>query len=331
MEMKKKIDKISAQFKIEKLKDNQQAIAFFVCILIATSLWFLNALSKDYTTTITYPVKYVNAPNKQFLANEPPAKLELKVDAHGFTLLRHKLSFSFSPIILNLSNITRNIEHHSGFYQVASATLLRRIRSQVSNEISITEVHPDIIPILLDSLKTKTVPVETNINISFKPQFNLKNPVSIKPDVVKVTGPSTIIDTIEVLYTEERNFDELDGLTEKNLEILHPEKTTLSPGEVTLRIDIEKFTEKEIWIPIEVQNKPGGTKIKLFPSGIKLNCLVGLSEFENITANDFKASVDYKTVSQNTNKLTVTLEKKPSYIEVIRHSPEAVEYLIETN
>ena len=39
-----------------------------MCLLIATVLWFLNALSKDYSTTIAYPVKYIDAPKNQFLA-----------------------------------------------------------------------------------------------------------------------------------------------------------------------------------------------------------------------------------------------------------------------
>ncbi|HYQ59128.1 MAG TPA: hypothetical protein VEP89_17420, partial [Draconibacterium sp.] len=107
--MKKNIEKISSYLKVEQLKNDKRVVVFLVCVFIATVLWFLNALEKDYTTTISYPVRYVSPPDHQFLANKPPEKLDLKVDAHGFTLLRHKLSFAYSPIILNLTNITRNL------------------------------------------------------------------------------------------------------------------------------------------------------------------------------------------------------------------------------
>ena len=134
--MKKNFNKISNYFKIDKLKNDKRIVVSLVCLLIATVLWFLNALSKDYSTTITYPVKYVDAPKNQFLANEPPSKLDLKVNAHGFTLLRHKLSLSFSPIVLNLTTITQNLEDSGDGFIIYTSNLIRRVSSQVSNENS---------------------------------------------------------------------------------------------------------------------------------------------------------------------------------------------------
>lgn len=331
MPMNKRIEKIPGYSKVEQLKNNKQAIVFLVCVVIATVLWFLNALNKDYSSTISYPVKYVNPPTRQFLSNEPPSKLELKVDAHGFTLLRHKLSLSFSPIILNLSNITKGVSHTQGSYDVETSKHLKRIASQVSNEITVREVHPEVLQIVFDSLKSKSVPVRQNIEMSFKPQFNLKNPIRLTPASVQITGPAASIDTIYFLLSEKTSFTNLDASIEKNIEILHPEKTTIVPEEVLLKIDVEKFTEKEIKVPIQILNQPEGVKIKLFPSEVKINCLVGLSEFENITPKNFQAVIDYNLINTETINLPVVLQSKSSYVELLRFKPETVEYLIETN
>lgn len=329
--MNKTIHKIPEYFKIEQLRNDKRFIVFMVCLAIATGLWFLNALSKDYSTTISYPVRYVNAPNRQFLSNTPPSKLELKVDAHGFTLLRHKLSLSFSPIILNLSNITRNLSDENGTYAIPAASLMKRIRSQVSNEISILEIHPDVIYIALDSLKEKTVPVRANVSLSFKPQYNLKNPVSVQPQEVRITGPSAIIDTITSLSTEKYAFKELDESVKKYLDVEHPKKTNIEPNRIMLNVEVEKYTEKVLRVPVLVRNKPDNVTVKLFPSEINLTCLVGLSEFEEITANSFSAYVNYNEVEQSANRLNVTVEKKSSYIQLVRTAPETVEYLTELN
>ena len=329
--MNKKINKIPEYFKIEKIRNDKRIVVFLVCLAIATGLWFLNALSKDYSTTISYPVRYVNPPNRQFLANVPPSKLELKVDAHGFTLLRHKLSLSFSPIILNLTNITKNLASDNGTYSIQSSSLMKRIRSQVSNEISILEVNPDIISIVLDSLRVKTIPVRANVNLSFKQQFNLMNPVSIRPKEVKITGPSAVIDTIVFLTTKRQTFEELDESLEKYLEVEHPAKTTLNPDKVILKVEVEKYTEKVLKVPVLVRDKPDDVSVKLFPSEVNLTCLVGLSEFENITANNFSAFVDFGQIQSNSNNLSVHIENKSKYIQVVRTIPEVVEYLTETN
>lgn len=330
--MKKILAEIAKYVKLEKLKNDKQIVAFLVCLLIATVLWFLNALSKDYTSTISYPVKYVNPPSKRFLANTPPAKFELKVEAHGFTLLRHKLSLSFSPIVLNINAITRNMEADSGVYNIRTENLMRRISDQVSKEISISEIRPEYIKLILDSLVTKKVPIKLNIKAEFKPQFYLEEPISASPDSVKITGPAMVLDTVSFLNTESKTFGRLDAKTEKSVALLHPEKTTLSPEKVMVKIPVERFTEKELKIPVEVRNKPDSVNIKLFPSEVKISFLVGLKEFESITGADFKAYVDYNDIANgNPEELQVKIDTQPSFIQMLRISPATVEYLIETD
>ncbi|MBT3385948.1 MAG: hypothetical protein HN778_11020 [Prolixibacteraceae bacterium] len=329
--MKKKLNEISGYFKLEKLKNDKRIVVFIVCLSIATVLWFLNALSKDYSTTISYPVKYVNPPGNQFLSNSPPAKFDLKVEAHGFTLLRHKLNLSFSPIVLNLSSTTQNLSGENGSFSIRTESLRRRISDQVSSEIRIIEVMPDFVILVLDSLITKTVPVEVNIKTGFKPQFFLKEPISISPEKAQITGPANILDTIFSLKTEVKNYNKLDSDIEKTVEIVHPDKTSVLPEKVTLKIPVEKFTEKKLNVFIEVINKPDGTKIKLFPSEITVTFLVGLSEFENITANDFKLFVDYNSITNDGKNLKIDVDSEPENIQMVRILPETVEYLIETN
>ncbi len=329
--MIKYLEKILQFLKVDKLKNNKQVVVFLVCLLIATVLWFLNALGKDYSTNILYPVKYMNPPKSQFLANEPPSKLELKVDAHGFTLLRYKLSLSFSPIVLNLNTITQNIESNKGKYYIPSSGLVRRVSSQISNEITVREIHPDILVIELDSLKSKNVPVKADIDLNFKPQFNLRIPVALDPDQIKITGPAHVIDTINFVSTKKLEFKEIDNSLARNVEILHPEKTDITPEKVLLKVEVEKFTEKDIKIPLQIKNKPKDVKIKLFPSEVRVSCMVGLSRFDNITAEDFSASVDYNDIKEDTKNLKITVKQKTSLVQSSRHTPEAVEFLIETN
>ena len=329
--MNKNLSQIKGYFKIEKLRNDKQAIVFLVCLLIASTLWLLNALSKDYTSIVSYPVKFINPPKNQFLANNPPTELDLKVEAHGFTLLRHKLSLSFSPIVLNLTNITRNLEPESGIYRVYSSSLIRRISDQVSNEISISEIQPESFEIVLDSLKTKMVPVKIDIVTEFKPEFNFKSPISAIPNKVKITGPSAGLDTINSIRTKVKTFTKIDADIIKEVDLLEPAGITVTPKKVELKIEVEKFTEKELNIPIRVLNQPENVNVKLFPSELKVLFTVGLSEFEHITSADFLASVDYNSIETGSEYLNVTIDKKPPLNQLIRFSPEKVEFLVETN
>ena len=329
--MKIKFSEISGYFKIERLKNDKQIVVFLVCLFIATALWFLNALGKDYVTSVSYPVKFVNPPSNQFVSNKLPSRFELQVKAHGFTLLRHKLSLSFSPIVINLEQVTKSLEQNAGRYSIRSADLLNSVSDQVSNEISVSNIRPDYFTVILDSLKTKSVPVRFNAELNFKPQFNLREPVTVVPDAVSITGPAILLDSVVFLETEFKSYQRLDAEVERLVPVKHPEHTTVKPEKVTVKIPVERFTEKELKIPVQIKNKPGNVKIKLFPSDVTISILVGLSEFENVTSSDFVVTVDYNSIKNSVETIEVKIEKKPTFIEILRISPETVEYLTETN
>jgi len=328
--MNKNLTDISDYVKVVQLRNNRRIIVFLVCLIIATSLWFLNALGKNYTTTVSYPVKYINPPANQFMADKTPVKLDLTINGQGFTLLRFKL-LSFSPVILDIAEITKNQNSNSGVYKVLSKNLINEISEQFSNEIRISEVNPEILDIVLDSLVTKTVPVELDLNVEFVPQFNLKNPISTNPGKVEITGPTIVLEKISVVKTKVNIINKLEASIKQEIDLIHPERTTISPEKVTLSIEVEKYTEKELKIPVEILNKPAKTRIKIFPSEIKVLFTVGLSRFENIKSSDFGASVDFNSIVKDANNLNITLYKKPEFIQGVRFNPEKVEFLIETN
>jgi len=328
--MNKNFTDISGYLKISKLRYDRRIIVFLICLVIATALWFLNALGKNYSATITYPVKYINAPKNQFLADITPVKINIEADGQGFTLLRHKL-LSFSPITLDVMEITKNLESKSGTYSVLSKNLVGNIAEQLNNDIKITSITPEILEIVLDSLISKTVPVELDINVDFVPQFNLKSAIATNPEKVNITGPTFVLDKISAVKTKVNIINKLEASIRQEIDLIHPGKTTISPGKVTLIIEVEKYTEKELKIPIEIKNKPDKVRIKLFPSEAKVLFTVGLSRFENIKPSDFGASVDYNSIVNDVNNLNITLYKIPEFIQGVRFSPEVVEFLIERN
>jgi hypothetical protein len=328
--MNNNLTDITDYIKVAKLRNNRRVVVFLICLAIATTLWFLNALGKDYTASVSYPVKFINPPENQFLANSTPVKLDLKIEGQGFTLLRFKM-LSFSPITLDIESITSNLESNSGKFTVLSRNLFDEVSEQLSNEIKITEIKPDVLDIILDSLTTKTVPVELDINVDFVPQTNLKAPITTIPDKVEITGPTILLEKISAVKTKVSFQNKLDASINQEIDLIHPEKTTILPEKVTLVIEVEKYTEKELKIPVEILNKPDKARIKLFPSEVKVLFMVGLSRFEKIKASDFGASVDYNSIEPEVNNLNITLYKKPEFIQGIRFSPEKVEFLIERN
>jgi len=155
--------------------------------------------------------------------------------------------------------------------------------------------------------------------------------ISTNPSKVEITGPTIVLENISAVKTKVNIINKLEASIQQEIDLIHPEKTTISPEKVTLTIDVEKYTEKELKIPVEILNKPGKTRIKIFPSEVKVLFTVGLSRFENIKPSDFGASVDFNSIVKDVNNLNITIYKKPGFIQGVRANPEKVEFLIETN
>lgn len=216
-------------------------------------------------------------------------------------------------------------------YTISSADLLRRVSSQVSSELTIQEIIPETIEIVLDSMRTRTVPVKPVVELEFMPQYNLQNPVRVIPAEVKITGPAFAIDSITHLETKKSSYKGLETSIETMIDVISPDKTSINPERVKLKIEVEKFTEKELKVPVRIMNKPDNVHMKIFPSEVKVTCLVGLSEYEDVNADDFNAVVDFSTVGSDVRNLHVTVEQKSTYIQLVRCTPDVVDYLIETD
>lgn len=278
---------------------------------------------------MTYSVKYTNPPENLFLSNNPPEKLNVSVEAHGFTLLRQKLSFSLSPVVLNLTDIKNSESISNNTIVLQSEGLLRRISGQVSNEISVNDVEPGILTLVFDSLDNKMVPVIPDVKLQFKAQFFLNGEITVEPDSIELTGPASIIDTVKAIKTQTKNFEVLDAPVNLMVPLNQPEKINVEPKKVNLKIPVERFTEKKIKIPISVLNRPQGSHLKIFPSDAEVSFLVGLSQYETINSSDFDVVVIFDS-AQIQQTLEVKLRKQPDYIQQLRVSPPNVEYLIET-
>ena len=70
----------------QELKEDRNLFTFLIFLVLSTGFWFLNALQKDYTTTVEYPVEFTNIPEGFILKESKAKELQLKVKAGGFNI-----------------------------------------------------------------------------------------------------------------------------------------------------------------------------------------------------------------------------------------------------
>lgn len=324
-------NKIQDSFKTFNIKNDKKLVIYLISIGIASVFWFLNALEKEYTVELSFPVRYTNFPNNKILANDPPTHFVLDAKSYGFTLLRYKLSVAFSPLVFNVNDFTGKVmeKTNRSNYTISSKQYKSRLANQLSNELQIMSINPDTIHFQFDQLVTRKIKVIPNISYELKKQHFLQSDITTKPDSVDVIGPESILDTLSQIKTVSQHYKDLDQLTKRNVSLQEIEKLEFSPKRVVINIPIEEFTEKQIIVPIRINNLPDNIHVTLFPSEIKVTFMTGLSRFSTVNPQDFYACVSYKDLQSKIDFLPVSLDKIPINLKTVSFLPQKIEYLIE--
>ena len=322
--------KIKHVFNKENIKANKKLAIYMFFVALATIFWFLNALSKEYTTTVNYPVTYSDFPAKKILSNELPSKLKLTVRAYGFDLLRYKLSF-IQSIDFPVNELTNNRMEKSGENRFFFPTerMTNEVASQLSSAISVTHVSPDTIRFEFSPLIEKQIPVHLNSKLKFEPQFRLGGDATLKPDSIWVIGAQALIDSVKQVETELLELNRLNETTKKNIGLEKIKGLKFRHKKVEVELPVERFTEARKLVEVKVANLPDSLLLRLFPHEVELSYLVGLKDYETISSEQFQLEVDYETISLSSNELKVSLKQSPASVSNVSFYPQEVIYLIE--
>lgn len=324
--------RIKAVFNPAAVRNNQRLIIFMVCLVIATILWFLNALSKNYTTQIAYPVKYINLPRNKFIINDPPENLQLRVNAHGFTLLRYKLQLAFYPVELNIAEIMEeNRMPAGGYVTLRPGDIMEKISGQISSDLNILDVRPAMLSLVFDSLESRMIPVKQNLEIHYMSRFDQAGRVEISPSVVEITGPRAVIMHMDTVFTEFRVYKNIKSDFIREVAVKPPDHMKSNPAKVTVTIPVDEYTEKSFFIPIAIHSLPPDTQVRLFPQEAEISFSIGLKKFSEIIPDAFHVFVDWKDIESGLQFLPIYQDTVPDGLKSLQIKPPHVEYLIEKN
>jgi hypothetical protein len=294
-------------------------------------LWYLNKLNSDYTTTVDYPVNFSNIPRNQILVGSPPKSIALKVSGFGYSILRFKIAAPLSPIIINLSQLALR-SHAEGDSKkfIITSTARGIVASQLSSDIQLVSISPDTLFMEFTNLVTKKVKVMAKVSYSFEKQHMQSGPIVISPDSITISGPAAIIDTLNFVQTQSLNLSKLSSTAAYSLNLVPMKQIGYSHRKVSIEIPIDKYTEMELEVPIQVENTPSNANLILLPNFIKLRCNVPIGQVYATKPQYFTVGTSYITSQTHSgNKLRVDLLKYPSYLKVIDFEPKFVEFYIE--
>ncbi|AEH02795.1 hypothetical protein [Lacinutrix sp. 5H-3-7-4] len=312
--------------KIRNVLRSRKINSFLLFLGMAFGILVLTKLSKDYTNTINLEIKAKNLPDEVVLLNDTSKKVNITLTTYGFNWLSYylrppKITVDFKKDVIKKNNT----------YLWTSKKAFSNINKQIGKEIIIQDISPDSLFFNFDVNAVKLVPVKPDVTLNFKLGYDIMDKVKAIPDSVKIIGPESLVSKLHIINTQKL---ELESVNKPVIQDVALKLDSINPiiniktKTVTIKADVEKFTEGTIDVPVTLINVPNNTSVNYFPKTIKVSYYTSLSLFKNVKTQDFKIICDFKKIDENSNFLTPKLVSEPSTIKSARLQQQSVEFII---
>lgn len=303
---------------------NKKVITFLICLLLASLLWLVNAINRDYQYTLKVPVKFLNLPSNKVIVGEIPDKLDVTIKTSGLKLLLIKSRKLKSDLIIDFNVLKTNAKSQA--YSIGNGNLF--LNPYLDFDVNIIKIRPDTLFFTSDLSKSKLVPIKINLDIEFEKGYQLLSKPVVNPSYISITGDSSSLRKTDTVYTMPIKVNDLNENFNSEIYL----KKTLpnlnySQKSVQVNLLVDRYTENTLLIPISIINKPNDKKVKLIPEEIEVKYSVAMSNFNSIDKASIKAIVDYQKMTNDVKQVTVELVRIPSDIKIISAKPEKISFL----
>lgn len=304
---------------------NKKINIFVLFLLSAFIILIFTKLSKQYTNTVTFNIEKINVPQEYVVLNDSNAVLTITLKTHGFKWFQYYIN---NPKI--------KVDFNKDVYKNDSVFLWSKSKSFLNNtqfdqQVELLNISPDTLRFRYDTNLVKTVPLVLDAHIEFATGYDISKDYKLEPDSVQIIGPKVIVSKIDYIKTDSIALLDVKTNLSETVKLKLPEKSEalkFSNTSVSLKANIEKFTEGTLKIPVNIINIPKSINLKYFPKEVNVSYYVSLSNFNSIKNNDFKVICDYKKVKGNQFVLIPEIVKTPKSVKNAKISEQHIEFII---
>lgn len=311
--------------RIRRLLLSKKVGSFLICLGIASLLWVVHALNRNYKYTLHVPVTFLNLPSNKLIVGELPEVLDVEIKASGLKLLFISLKKNINEVVIDFNLLKNNAKSQA--YSISNGNF--NLQNAINFDVDVLKVRPDTLFFSINKGNTKLLPVKANLKINCLPGYSIISKPTITPAYITVTGDSLDLKKMDTVYTYFLNLKDIHQNYTSPVPLKKPfSSINYSVKDVQLSFNVDKLTEATIQIPIQIMNNTGNETIKLLPNFITIKYLVAMKDYETITKDSFKAIVNYQHIKEKNNNLQVEIIRAPSEVKIIKTEPSTISYLI---
>lgn len=305
----------------------RRLLQFLFCLFLAFVIWSVHKLSDNYSYFFQFGV----TAKSSLGGKEPEAlsenKLNIRARTSGFYILQYKFGKAEPFLTISPENRAfRKVPRQTGSYYILTSEVRDLISSATGDKLMIETLGTDTLFFKFKGVSQKTVPVGVRSSITYKDQYMKTGDIRLNPSFVTLYGESSVIDKIDTLYTKLIRVEKAESNLNGVIKLEGVTGSSISHDEVLYSVNVERYVEKEITIPVKVDNLPEGVVVNINPTEVRFIYRVpfGLSKDDNKIMTDLH--IDYKDIERSIDTLVTpfTVNLHPQILE-FRLQPGFVE------
>ena len=310
--------------KIRSVYKTRKFNVFLFFLLLALIYSMLSKLTSNYTKTIVFAVKAVDVPSDQVVLDQSIDSIRLELKGYGYNLAKYYIDEPLIEISLN------NLNKVNSKYQWTKQRNFLDLQSKFNKSVSLVSSSVDQIDFIIEQYESKKVPIELEFEIGYKSGFDSFQEYKLSKDSITVTGPNSLIDTINVIQTHKLVLNEIDSEINTKIKIKSPENNNIthSDTEIDFQLKVEKFTDESIKVPITIVNIDDNMKINYYPKVVSVLYRVSIKDYKAVNPMDFRVECDLNMINKDNSVLISSITKKPSNVKKCRIENNQIQYVI---
>jgi hypothetical protein len=309
-------------------KRTREVMTFLLFVALSACFWVMQTVYEE--TDGSFEVQFVvrDMPSNAVFTTPVPTTLKVTVHDRSIALMRYYLKQSLHELAVDFDRYA----DEQGNFRLSGTELHALLQEALDGTTQVSTVTPAIIDARFALTNGRRLPVRFDGMCSAQLQSRCSE-VRLTPDTVTVYAPDGILDTLREVRTEPRTYEGLSASINEWVPLHVPLGVKTDPDRVRLEVDVEEYVEKTFArVRVEPMLEPDSLKLRTFPSMVQLSCNVNLSQYKELSADDFVLTVSYADIPTDgttVNKLPIRVTGHPDAATHIRIRPDSVEYILE--
>lgn len=288
-------------------------------ILAATTFWFFNALNKNYSARISYPVDFDFDRDSVVIMNPIKDEIILDVSSGGWNLLRKTFLFNITPLNIPLSNPVDT-------KYLSRENLLPFVTEQLG-DLTLNALITDTMFFDIEKKISKKVRISfDSMELPLAENHRLVSSIKILPDSTVITGPKVLINKLPDEYVFSIPRQNINQNFDRKVLLSLPDnkKMIASPDEVQVQFEVAEFVMDNRKVKVFATNVPNNIDFTLNDSIVVISYSVKKEIKDQVLSTDFIIAVDYSQLKKRDSLAVPKLMQYPPIVDEVKLEPDTL-------